>query len=287
MEILRSWLFVPANRERMLEKAGGTRADAIVIDLEDAVVASQKATARALARRWIPKLSTARRRVFVRINPLRSGLARDDVMAVVNKKTAGIVLPKVESAQDLRDLDVLIREGELEAGVRPGDIRVIPLIESARGVLRCEDIARASDRVAALSIGAEDYANDLGIERRADGVGLQHIRGVVVQVAAAYGLLPIDTPFTDFRDIDGLVEESRMVRALGLKAKYAIHPDQVAPINKVFAPSPSDVAAAERTIEAYERAVATGAGAVSLDGQMIDAPIAERARSVIAASKRR
>jgi citrate lyase subunit beta/citryl-CoA lyase len=251
------------------------------------VAPSAKPLARKLARRWIPKLAGGRRRVFVRINSVRSGLARDDLLAVVDKKTAGVVVPKVESAQQLRDLDVLIREAELEAGVRPGDIRVVPLIESALAVLRCEEIARASDRVVALSIGAEDYAADLGIERRADGVGLEHIRGTVVQVAVAYGMLPIDSPYTDYRDAAGLAADAALARSLGLKAKYAIHPDQVGVINKTFTPSAAEAANAQRIVDAYERGIRSGAGAVSLDGRMIDAPIAERARAIIAAAKRR
>ena len=284
--MLRCWLFVPAARERMLESATRSAADALVLDLEDGVAPSQKAAARKLARAWAPRLATKRRRVFVRVNGLRSGRTRDDLLAVCVKGVSGVVVPKVESAQDLRDLDVLLREAELANAVRPGDIGTVPLIESARGVLRCEDIVRATDRVLALSIGAEDYATNIGIERRADGAGLDHIRSVVVQVAVAYGLQPVDAPWVDYRDGAGLLEDAERGRALGLKGKYAIHPDQVPIIQRVFRPSETEVALAQRIVDAYDAAQGT-AGAIGLDGMMIDAPVVERARAIIAAARRR
>ncbi len=287
MHTLRSLLFVPAGRERMLESAEAARADALVLDLEDAVPLRQKAAARTLARRWIPKLASARRRVFVRVNSITSGMTRDDLMAVAGKGLAGVVLPKAESPQDLRDLDVLLREAEMEHGVRPGDVRTIPLIESARGVLRCEEIVRASDRLCGLSVGAEDYTYDIGVERDVSGVALQHIRAVVVQVATAYGLTPIDTPYADYKNEAGLAAETQLAKAIGLKGKYAIHPAQVEVINRIFTPTKVEAERARRIVEAYEDAVSRGLGAVSVDGRMVDAPIAERARSVIAAAKRR
>ena len=287
MDTLRSLLFVPAGRERMLESAQSARADALVLDLEDAVPLRQKAAARTLARRWIPRLASARRRVFVRVNSIASGMTRDDLMAVAGKGLAGVVLPKTESPQDLRDLDVLLREAEMEHAVRPGDVRTIPLIESARGVLRCEEIVRASDRLCGLSVGAEDYTYDIGVERDASGVALQHIRAVVVQVAVAYGLTPIDTPYADYKDEAGLIAETRLAKAVGLKGKYAIHPAQVEVINRIFTPSKDEVERARRIVEAYEDALSQGLGAVSVDGRMVDAPIAERARAIIAAAKRR
>jgi citrate lyase beta subunit len=282
--VLRSLLFVPAGRERMLEHAETARADALVLDLEDAVPVRQKAAARALAKRWIPRLAKRNRPVFVRLNGLRSGLTRDDLMAVAGKQLAGVVLPKTESPQDLRDLDVFIREAEMAAGVRPGDIGTVALIESARAVLRCEEIARASDRLIALSIGGEDYTRDIGARRDAEGHALQHIRAVVVQVAAAYDLLSIDTPYTALNDNAGLADDARVARAIGLKGKYAIHPAQAPIINRAFTPSKGEVDEAQRIVDAYD---GRRDGAISVDGRMVDAPIVERARAVIAAAKRR
>jgi citrate lyase beta subunit len=288
--VLRSLLFVPAGRERMLEHAQAARADALVLDLEDSVPARQKAAARSLAKRWIPQLAKRTRPVFVRVNGLRSGLTRDDLMAIAGKGLAGVVLPKTDSPQDLRDLDVLLREAEMEARVRPGDIRTVALIESARGVLRCEDIARASDRLLGLSVGGEDYTRDIGAPRglggRLDpeGRALQHIRAVVVQVAAAYELVAIDTPYTTLNDDEGLSEDAHIARAIGLHGKYAIHPAQTPIINRAFSPTKDEVAEAARIVEAFDGA---SDGAIKVDGRMVDAPVVERARAVLAASRRR
>ncbi len=278
--IARTLLFVPGQRENMLAKAPDTGADVLVLDLEDAVPAAEKPAAREAARAHVERLA-ARRPVFVRLNGVHSGLTRDDLMAVVAPGLSGVVVPKAQAAQDLRDLDVLLREAEMANGVRPGAVRTIPIIESTRGLLRCEDIARASDRIVGLSIGAEDYTAELGVERNIEGTALAYIRYVVAQVATAYGLLAIDTPYSDVRDIDGLVAETEFVRAVGFKGKYVLHPDQVEPVNRVFTPSPEKVAEARRIVEAYGAAVSRGVGAASLDGRMIDGPIAERAKRTI------
>jgi citrate lyase subunit beta/citryl-CoA lyase len=281
MHLLRTLLFVPAGRDDMLEKAPGRGADALVLDLEDAVLPAGKPAAREAARRRIAPLRDAGQRVFARINGIGSGLTRDDLLAVAVDGLAGVVLPKAQQAQDLRDLDVLLREAEVQNGVRPGDIGVIPLIESARGLLRCEEIATATDRVVGLSFGAEDYTGDLGVRRTPDGVGLAHARYTIATVASAYGLLAIDTPYTDFADEEGLVAETRFARDVGFHGKYVVHPAQVAPVNLVFTPAAEDVAQARRIVDAFEAAASADAGAVQLEGRMIDAPIAERARRLI------
>jgi citrate lyase beta subunit len=268
----------------MLEHARASRADALVLDLEDAVPARQKAAARNLAKRWIPQLAKRSRLVFVRVNGLASGLTRDDLLAVVSKQLAGVVLPKTDAPQDLRDLDVLLREAEMAAGVRPGDVRTIALIESARAVLRCEEIARGSDRLLALSVGGEDYTRDIGARRDGAGLALQHIRAVVVQVAAAYALRAIDTPYTTLNDDAGLAEDARIARAIGLSGKYAIHPAQAPVINRAFSPTKGEAEEAARIVDAFE---AGNGGAISVDGRMVDAPIVERARATLAAAKRR
>lgn len=285
MRILRTMMFVPAISERMLSRAAASDADAIIVDLEDAVPGDAKATARRLAAAALPPLAHPTRPTFVRVNALPTGLTRDDLLAVVAPQLTGIVLPKVESSQDLRDLDVLLREAEVANGVRPGDIVTIPIIESARGVLRCEQIVTASDRVMGIAVGGEDYSNDIGVVRDASGAGLRHIRAAVVQVAAAYGMLPVDAPYADYRDERSLVEDAAIAKAIGLKGKLVIHPDQVAPVNDVFTPTDAEIAHARRIIEAYERGLAGGVGAVSLDGRMVDAPVAERARAIVELSE--
>jgi citrate lyase subunit beta/citryl-CoA lyase len=286
MDILRTLLFVPGNRPRMLERAPRAGADAIVVDLEDAVPRSEKRAARALVRTLLPKLAAAGVPVFVRVNDVHSGLARADVMAVVRPGLAGVVHPKTGAAQDLRDLDVLLREAEMKYHVRPGDIRTIPLIESPMAVLRCEQIATASDRILALSLGGEDYTTELGVGRDVGGAALAYARGVIATVAAAYGMFAVDTPYADFRDERGLIAEAKLAQALGFKGKYIIHPDQAAPVNSVFAPSNDDIAYARRVLAAAALAAKQRRGSVALDGRMIDAPIVQRARRLIELAER-
>lgn len=281
LDVLRTLLFVPGNNERMLQRASSVGADAIVLDLEDAVPASEKKAARKLVKAAITALTASGLPLFVRLNNVQTRLTRDDVTAIVRAGVTGVVHPKTEAAQDLRDLDVLLREAEMANGVRPGDIRVIPLIETPIAVLRCEEIARASDRVDALSVGGEDYTAALGVARDTGGAALAHARNVIVTVAAAYALLAIDTPYAGFKDERGLIAESRLAQAIGFSGKYVIHPDQVAPVNAVFTPSAEAVAEAHRIVAAADAAKGKRRGAVALDGQMVDAPVVERARLLI------
>ncbi len=286
MDLLRTLLFVPGDRQRMLERAPRAGADAIVIDLEDAVPRAEKRTARTLVRTLLPKLIASSVPVFVRVNNVHSGLTRDDVMAIVRPGLAGVVHPKTDAPQDLRDLDVLLREAELKHKVRPGDICVIPLIESPIAVLHCEAIALASDRVMALSLGGEDYTKALGVKRDAGGAALAHARGVIATVAAAFGMLAIDTPFADIKDARGLAADAELAQSMGFKGKYLIHPDQAAPVNAIFAPSKDDIAYAHRVVAAAALAAKQRRGTIAMDGAMIDAPIVARAQDVIALAER-
>jgi len=280
MRLLRSLLFVPANRERMLAKAADAGADAVVLDLEDAVPAAERKAARRLARSAVRQLARAGAVVFVRVNGVPSGETRDDLMAVVRKGLAGVVLPKAEHPQDLRDLDVLLREAEMASKVRPGDVALVPIIESPRGVLRCEQIAQASDRVVALSVGGEDYTAALGVPRGA--AALAQLRYTVVTVAAAYELSAIDTPYPDIADRKGLAAEASLVRSMGFAGKYVVHPGQVAAVNRAFSPARGDVAAARRILAAADASGRAGEGSFSVDGRMVDAPVVARARALIA-----
>ena len=281
LRLYRSLIFVPGIRENMIEKARSFDADVIVLDLEDSVPTAEKEQARQVVRRAVPMMGTLGHTVHVRVNPVSSGLARDDLAAVVCPELSGICLPKVESAQDIRDVDVLIRERELEQGVKPGTLALIPAIESARGVLRCEEICRASTRLTAITLGADDYTADLGVHRTREGRELDYARQVMTVCARATDILALDTPFADFRDEEGLMRESEWVRSLGFKGKYLIHPSQIGPVNRVFRPSEEEVAYARRVVEAFEEAVARGHGAVQVDGRMVDPPVAKRARALI------
>lgn len=269
----------------MVEKAAGLAADIIVLDLEESVPPAEKEQAREAARQQIPRLAAAGQTVHVRVNPIGGGLTRDDLAAVVSPELSAVLLAKVEQAQDIRDFDVLIREQELSRDVKPGTIELIPLIESALGVLNCWEICRASTRIAGLAFGAYDYTSDLGMQRTREGRELDYARQVIVNCAAAARLTPLDTPYADFRDEEGLIRETEWVKALGFRGKYLIHPNQIEPVNRVFRPGDEELSQARHVVAALEEALARGEAAVQVEGRMIDEPVAARARSVIELAK--
>ncbi|MBI5288831.1 MAG: CoA ester lyase [Chloroflexi bacterium] len=284
MDLCRTLLFVPGNRQRMLEKAPRAGADIIVVDLEDAVPAGEKREARRLVRSLLTSVAGGSAAVFVRVNNVHTGLARGDLMDIVRPGLAGVVHPKTDQPQDLRDLDVLLREAEVRNRVRPGDVAVIPLIETPRAILRCHEIARATDRVSALSFGGEDYSAELGVPRSDEA--FTYARGVIVTVAAAIGVPAIDTPYPVIDDERGLRREAKLAAAIGFRGKYVIHPDHVRAVNNAFSPGADQIAAARRIVDAAKRAEKQRKGSIALDGRMIDAPIVERASRLLAMAER-
>jgi len=283
MIVLRSALFVPAIRPEMIDKARGlSEADALVLDLEDSVPESGKEQARANAREALPTLVAPGRQLWVRVNNTYSLRTRDDVRAVVCEQLDGIMLPKADKPEQVLYLEALLRDAEAAAGLEAGKIRLMLVIESAKGLVKCYKTARASKRTLAIQLGAEDYATDLGIERTLDGAELNYPRSMIAVAARAAGVLALDTVYPAFRDEAGLEREAQAARALGYKGKFAIHPAQIAPINRVFTPAAEKVEQARRVVSAYEEAEQQGHGAVQLDGQMVDAPVVARARDLIA-----
>jgi citrate lyase subunit beta/citryl-CoA lyase len=217
------------------------------------------------------------------VNNTETKLTRDDLAAVVGPGLHAILYPKPQSAQEIRDLDVLIREQEYhKEGVKPGDIALIPMIETALAVLRCEDIARASSRIFGLASGGEDYCANLGIPRTREGRELEYLRRAIIHVCAAYGLRPLDGIYAPLGDEEGLRADAAYARSIGMKGKYIVHPEQAMPVNDVFSPTPEEVAAARQLVAEFEAGVAAGHGTVRIAGQMVDVPVANRARELIA-----
>ncbi len=281
MILHRSLLFVPGGREEMLEKAARFPADLLCLDLEESVLPEEKPRARELVGAAVAKLAEAGRTVHVRVNSIQSGQTRDDLAAAVQAGLSGVLLAKTESAQDVRDVDVLLREQELAHAVKPGAIELVVAIESARALLRCEEISQASTRLVALALGGEDFAFDLGVQRTREGRELDYARSVIVTCARAANLTALDTPWADISDMEGLVADAERAKVVGFGGKYVIHPSHLEPVHKVFTPSEEEVAFARRLLAAWEEAQGQGLGAVQLDGRMVDRPIAERARRVI------
>lgn len=279
--LLRSLLFVPGNQPGKIEKARSLAPDALVLDLEDSVPPAEKPKARAIVRDYLSSLAAQGRRVVVRINPLASGLAEAEIEAVVGLGLGGISLPKVNSPEDIDRVAGLVGARERAAGLERGKITLLPWIETARSILHAEEIARASPRVVALAFGADDYALDMGIIRSREGTELLLPRGLIAIAARAAGVAALDGIYANFRDEAGLAAEARLARQLGFAGKFLIHPAQIEPVNRIFAPSVEEVAQARKIVAAFEAAVAAGVAVAVVDGEMVDTPVAERARRLL------
>jgi citrate lyase subunit beta/citryl-CoA lyase len=281
LPVWRSILYVPVNVERYVEKAHLRGADCIQLDLEDSVPASEKERARGLVAQAAPLVARGGADVIVRINrPLR--LAVRDLEAVISKAVRGVSLAKVESASHVRLLDEVVTELEAERGLAAGHTRFVAMIETPAAFFQIEDIARASPRVVALEMGGEDFALNTGAEPAADV--FLYPKQQIVLAANAAGILPLgflDT-IASFGDREAFRAMVRRSRRFGFLGASCIHPDQVTILNEEYRPAAAEVDYARRVIEANDAHAATGRGSFQIDGKMIDIPVVERARRVLA-----
>ena len=282
MELYRSFIFVPGNRENMLERARNFSADVVMVDLEDSVPSGEKSAARDMAKQWVPTLRREGQRVMVRVNSLDTGLTRSELEAVVSPDLYGISLGKVESTWNIRDVDRMLSAIEPLAGVAPGSTKISAWVETASALVDARDIARASPRVIALSFGAEDFTNDMMIERSDTGEEVQVPRSLVPVAARAANVASLDSPFVLFQDPDALRAAAQRARQMGYTGKHAIHPAQIDIINEIFSPSDEEVAYARKIMEAWEEAEAAGRGSLAMDGRMVDVPVVKRAQNLLA-----
>jgi len=289
IRLWRSLLFVPANNWRMLNKAATEMEDGVLIDLEDACPVSERETGRIFARDIAPALKEKGIDVLVRINSLSTGATADDLEAVVTEHLDGVMLSKSESREDIVRVSELLEKEEKEKGIKDR-IEILPLLESPKGIINAHEIGTAGDRVAALGFGAADFMRELG-----EGFALAkmtpdeyfpillHARSTIAVAASAMGVPAIDTPyFGSLIDVEGLERETTRVKSLGFKGKMVTHPRHVETVNKVFSPSPEDVAFSRRMADAYTEAEAQGKGAAVLDGKMIDIAMYKMAVDMIA-----
>jgi citrate lyase subunit beta/citryl-CoA lyase len=277
----RSLLFVPANVDRFVDAAHASGADAIELDLEDAVAPSEKDAARRAVASAAAKIARTGAAVIVRINrPL--SLAVDDIAASVGPNVGTLALPKVMGPDHVRLIAELVAQAELRNGVGPGTTRFIVMIETAAAALRVRGIALADPRVVALTLGTEDLAADLGVDPAAEVLNSHH--AALVAAAVAAGVLPLGLvgSIAQFRDLSAFGAIVRRSREFGYRGAACIHPKQVAVLNAAFTPALADVERARKIVAAYDAAQAGGRGAIALDGRMIDVPVAERARALIA-----
>ena len=276
--LFRTLLFVPGNNPRFVKKAGSVPADVVCLDLEDSVPAAQKDAARGIVRESLGGYG-GESSVYVRINPIQSGYAADDLDAVVRGGIDGIVVPKVCRADEVRALDADLARLEERRGL-PRTL-IMPSIESAEGVVNCYDIATSSRRVAAVVFGIFDLLNDLGVEYSAETSHGGYSRAKVPVDARGAGLPAIDSVWQDIRDAEGFERDCGTGKSLGYSGKCVIHPSQVGAAHKTFRPSAAEVRWAGSVRRAYEESIAAGRGATTVDGRMIDEVHYKRAGAVL------
>jgi citrate lyase subunit beta/citryl-CoA lyase len=281
LELLRSFIFVPGNRANMLERARSFNADVIMVDLEDSVPPGEKTNARDMAQEWVPILRREGQRVMVRVNSLDTGLTRPELEAIVSPDLYGISLGKVESTWHIRDVDRMLSAIEPRAGVELGSVKIVAWIEAASALVDARDIGIASSRVIGLAFGAEDFTNDMGIERSDTGEEVQVPRSLVPVAARAANVASLDSPFVLFQDPDALRADAQRARQMGYTGKFAIHPSQLDIINETFSPSADEVAYARQIMDAWGQAEAEGRGSLAMDGRMVDVPVVKRAQNLL------
>ena len=281
LPVWRSMLFVPVTVAKYVDRAAERGADALILDLEDSVPLAEKPRGRALLQEAAAKVARNGADVVVRINrPWRQAL--QDIEAAVSPQVQALMLTKVESAEHVQMIAEVVGELEAERGMQAGATKFVALVETASGFLRMAEIARSHPRLVALSVGAEDFALSVGMLPEAEGLFFPKQQMIIA--ARAAGIVPLGFIGTvaDFRDLDAFRATIRRSRRLGFAGASCIHPSQVAILNEEYRPSPEEVAQAERAVAAYDAATAAGIGAIELDGKMIDVPVVERAKQVLA-----
>ena len=284
----RSLLFVPGDSEKKFARACVSGADVLFLDLEDAVAPSMKAAARAMVAGWVDRAADVVPRLFVRINPLDTGMAGDDLAAVVRPGLAGILVPKADGAGDVARVAALLDTLEADAGMAPGTVKIMVVAtETPAAMFALGSYTPSHPRLAALTWGAEDLAAAIGAtaNKEADGQWTEPYRlarSLCLFAAASAGVVPIDTIYADFRDTAGLEADCRRARRDGFLGRLAIHPDQVEVINRCFSPSDADIAEARKIVAAF--AAQPDTGTIGIDGKMYDIPHLKAARKTLAAA---
>jgi citrate lyase beta subunit len=281
----RAVLYMPGDSRHKIEKALTLGVDSVCLDLEDGVAISHKATARATVLQALTELNFGRCEKLVRINPYRSGLEAQDLEQTIGGHPDGVVLPKVEAVEAIQWLERQVEAAERARGWPLGQIAIITMVETARGIVNLREICGASARLAAVIFGAEDLAGDMGAIRTSEGDEVFYARSAVVVHAAAFGLQAIDMVYVNYQDTAGLTREAQQGARLGFSGKQAIHPSQIDPIQAAFTPSLEAVQQALLLKEAHSAWQASGIGAFALDGKMVDAPVVKAAERLLARAR--
>lgn len=277
MKLRRTMLYAPGHNPALIKDAYIYGSDAVMFDLEDAVSLHEKDTARLLVYHVLKTIDMGATETVVRINGLDTPYGREDIRAIVRARPNVIRIPKTETAQDVHDVEELVEAEERAAAIPLGTIKLMAAIESPIGVLHAYDIAKASERLIGIALGAEDYATSLKTSRSKEGTELLFARGMVLNAARAAGIYALDTVFSDLNDEDGFRREVQLIKQLGFDGKSIISPRQIAIVHEVFAPTEQEILSAQRILHAIEEAEKRKSGVIALDGKMIDKPIVDRA----------
>jgi citrate lyase subunit beta-like protein len=284
MRSRRALLYMPGDNWKMITKSITLGVDSICMDMEDGAAITKKAEARQTIAKALQELDFGESEKLARINSVGSGWEKDDIEAVLPYQPDGIVIPKVESYEQIEWASKIIEEAELNYGWRVNSLRILIGIETARGVLNLKEIA-SHPRLDAIIFGGEDFAASIGANRTKEAIELLYARQAVIIACAANDLQAIDIVTIDYKDEENLRHESEFGARLGFSGKQIIHPAQVAVVQKAFTPSEEEIAYAKRIVETFEASQKEGRGAYSLDGKMIDMPLLKHAQKVLARAK--
>lgn len=277
----RTMMFVPGQNAAMLRDAPLYGADSIMFDLEDAVSLPEKDSARTLVHNALRTFDYSKVETVVRINGLDSG-GKFDIEAMVLAGVDVIRLPKTETAQDIIDVEKVITEVEKQNNIEIGSTKMMAAIESAEGVLNAPAIAKSSDRLIGIALGAEDYVTNLKTQRYPDGKELFFARSMILHAARAAEIAAIDTVYSDVENPEGFENEVRQIKQLGFDGKSVINPRQIPLVNKIYAPTEDEIQNAKEVIWGIREAQEKGSGVISVNGKMVDKPVVERAERVVA-----
>ncbi|MBS9337555.1 citrate (pro-3S)-lyase subunit beta [Fructobacillus parabroussonetiae] len=281
----RTMMFVPGNNPGLIKDAGIFGVDSIMFDLEDAVNMNEKDAARYLVYEALQTFDYGDAELVVRINGLDTPFYENDIKAMVKAGIDVIRLPKTESADMIHELENLVEAAEKEFGREVGSTHLMAAIESAMGVVNAYQIASASKRMIGIALSAEDYTTDMKTHRYPDGQELLYARNVILHAARAAKIAAFDTVFTNLDDEEGFIRETKLIHQLGFDGKSIINPRQVAPVNRVFAPSRKEIQNAQNVMAAIEEAKQKGSGVIAMNGQMVDRPVVMRAERVMKLAK--
>lgn len=284
MHSRRALLYMPGDNWKMITKSITLGVDSICMDMEDGAAVNKKAEARATIAQALQELDFGASEKLARINSVGSGWEKDDIEAVLPHHPNGIVIPKVESFEQVEWASRIIEDAELKNGWQVNSIRILIGVETAKGIFNLREIA-AHPRLDAVIFGGEDFAASIGATRTEDAVELLYARQAVIVACAAYDLQPIDIVTIDYKNLDALKAEAEFGARLGFSGKQVIHPNQVPVTQETFTPSDSAIAYARRIVETFEASQKEGKGAYALDGKMIDMPLLRNAAKVLARAR--